>query len=282
MGHVIECPACAGRIQVPPAGPAIVQSQGGVGESAEPHLPDAADVVEAKDGGILVRVPAGVFVMGDGMDEDCPPHRIELSEYWIGIHCVTNRQYGRFVKETRHRVPDQSDSGDPVWRKGRCPNDLLDHPVVCVSWDDAAAYAKWVGLSLPSEAQWEKAAHGPAGWIYPWGNPWDPSKCRNSMNRGDGTTAAVGEYPDGAGGYGTIQQAGNVWEWCADWYDENYYAMSPTKDPAGARSGSIRVGRGGCWSCGDDASGFRAAFRNGNLPNARSANLGFRLVAHSP
>ena len=259
LGHAIECPTCAGRIQLPQPGAA------------------AAEVADSRDGGLLVRVPAGAFEMGDGLDGDCPRHRIELGEYWIGVHCVTNRQYGRFVRETGHRAPDQADTGEPVWRHGRCPEDLLDHPVVCVSWEDAAAYAKWADLSLPTEAQWEKAARGPQGWIYPWGNEWDPRKCRNLSNKGDGTTAAAADYPLGAGGYGTLQQSGNVWEWCADWYDENYYAAGPVKDPAGARSGSIRVARGGCWNVGD-AAGFRAAFRNGNVPDARSGDLGFRLA----
>jgi len=266
LGQVIECPSCEERIQLP--------------ESDAPEgAKEVVDMAEAKDGGLLVRVPAGDFEMGDGWDDDCPRHKVYVSEFWIAVACVTNRQYARFVKATKHRPPDQADAGDPpVWRNGKCPEPLLDHPVVCVSWHDAVAYAKWVGLRLPSEAQWEKAARGPRGSVFPWGDEWKPERCRNHSNKGAGTTAAVRDYPEGAGGYGTLQQSGNVWEWCADWYDERYYGASPAKDPTGAANGTIRVGRGGSWN-DDDAMGFRATFRNGNAPNARAPYLGFRLVA---
>ena len=212
--------------------------------------------LNAKDSSILVRIPAGEFEMGDGMVTDCPKHRVELSEYWMGVYCVTNRQYGRFVSATKHRAPDNS-----LWQKG----ELLDHPVVNVSWDDAAAYAKWAGLSLPTEAQWEKAVRGPCCLIYPWGEEWDPKKCRNSTNKGNDTTAAVWEYPDGTSGYGTMQQSGNIWEWCADWYDDSYYGKSPAKDPGGPQTGSDRVARGGSWDH-DDASDFRGASAAGTTP----------------
>ena len=262
MGHAIDCPSCGDRIQLPHA----------EGE------PAAADLAEARDGTVLARVPAGFFEMGDGRDDDCPRHRVELSEYWIAVTCVSNRQYARFVRETKHRAPDQADEGQPVWRKGKCPDGMLDHPVVCVSWHDASAYAAWAGLKLPSEAQWEKAARGPRGSVFPWGDTWHPANCRNASNRGGATTAAVGDYAPHAGDYDTLQQAGNVWEWCADWYDAGYYAGSPAADPAGAPAGTIRVARGGSWNESEEA-GFRAAFRNGNLPDARVPYLGFRLVA---
>ena len=136
MGYAIECPSCEERIQLP---------------QSDSSLP-AADMAEAKDGSVLVRIPAGDFEMGDGVDDDCPQHRVYVSEYWIAVACVTNRQYARFLKETKHRAPDRADTGEPAWRNGKCPDALLDHPVVCVSWHDAVAYAKWVGLRLPSEA----------------------------------------------------------------------------------------------------------------------------------
>ena len=239
--------------------------------------------VNAKDSSVMVRIPAGEFEMGDGKDTNCPKHKhkVELSEYWMGVYCVTNRQYGQFVAETKHRVPDKADYGDPIWKNGQCPADKLDHPVVCVSWDDAGAYAKWAGLSLPSEAQWEKAARGPQGLIYPWGDEWDQSKCRNSTNKGNNTTSAVWEYSNGTSGYGTLQQSGNVWEWCADWWDEGYYGKSPVKDPGGPNGGSYRVYRGGSWNY-DDASRFRGSYRNGDVPALRHDDLGFRLVRNSP
>ena len=219
--------------------------------------------------------------MGDGKDTDCPKHKVELSEYWMGVYCVTNRQYGRFVNETKHRAPEGADYGSPIWKNGRCLEDKLDHPVVCVSWDDAAAYGKWAGLSLPTEAQWEKAARGPGGLIYPWGNEWDANKCRNSTNKGSGQTAAAWEYSNGTSGYGTMQQAGNVWEWCSDWYEDSYYGKSSAKDPTGSNNGSIRGYRGGSRGR-DDASDFRGANRSWNDPAYRGVNQGFRLVRNSP
>lgn len=229
--------------------------------------------VNRKDSSILVRIPAGEFEMGDGKSSDCPKHCVELSEYWIGVYCVTNRQYARFVKETKHRAPDNRG-----WQEAAGAN----HPVTHVSWDDCEAYAKWAGLSLPTEAQWEKATRGPEAFIYPWGNKWDQAKCRNDKNRGSETTAPVWVYPEGASGFGTIQQSGNVWEWCSDWYDENYYTSSgATKDPIGAAGGSVRVFRGGGWILGN-ASAFRGALRDWYVPGGRSDRLGFRLAKNSP
>ncbi len=224
-------------------------------------------VVNAKDGSVLVYVPAGEFEMGDGQDSDCPKHRVYLDAYYIGVYCVTNRQYAQFVAETKHRAPDNS-----VWQSAA----RADHPVTDVSWDDAAAYAKWAGLALPSEAQWEKAARGPANTSYPWGDEWDQSRCRNTANRATDTTAAVYAYPSGVSGYATYQQSGNVWEWCADWYDAGYYPQSPRSNPTGPAGGSLRVARGGGW--GGDATCCRGAFRLDNGPAYRLDFLGFRLV----
>ncbi len=231
--------------------------------------------VNRKDGTVLVYVPGGEFEMGDGQDSDCPKHRVTVSGYWIGIYCVTNRQYAAFVKATKHRAPDEGYGA--VWQSGRCPEEKLDHPVVCVSWDDASAYGKWAGLELPTEAQWEKAARGPRGFIYPWGNEWDAGKCRNDTNKGSGQTCRVWEYPAGVSGYGTYNQSGNVWEWCRDWYGSDYYGTSPKQDPVGPEGGSSRVNRGGCWNC-VVASFFRGAYRFYYSPGYRITRLGFRLV----
>ena len=150
--------------------------------------------------------------------------------------------------------------------------------MVEVSWDDAQSYAAWSGCSLPTEAQWEKAARGPGGLIYPWGDDWDESKCRNSSTKGSEQTSAVWDYPEGISGYGTYQQSGNVREWCGDWYDEDYYQTAEAKtNPTGPTSGSYRVLRGGCWGH-DGASIFRGACRNRYDPDYRDDYMGFRLV----
>jgi formylglycine-generating enzyme required for sulfatase activity len=238
-----------------------------------------------KDGSVLALVPGGVFEMGDGQGTDCAKHRVHMDGYYIGVYCVTNGQYAAFVKATGHRAPDKADYGSAVWTGGRCPEEKLHHPVVCVSWDDAMAYAKWSGCELATEAQWEKAARGQNNFIYPWGEAWDARKCRNDKNKGSGQTCAVWEYPVGASGYGTYNQSGNVWEWCRDWYGEKYYSeQGAGRNPAGPASGlrrfsrsARRVGRGGSWLC-VGASRCRGTDRRRCDPAYRCGDRGFRLV----
>jgi formylglycine-generating enzyme required for sulfatase activity len=225
-------------------------------------------VVNEADGSVLVYVPAGAFEMGDGQGSDCPQHQVYLDAYYIGIYCVTNAQYARFVREGKGREPNNT-----RWRQAA----LADHPVTDVSWDDAVAYGAWAGLRLPTEAEWEKAARGPKGYLYPWGNAWDVTRGRHDGNRGKETTCRVYDYPGGVSGYGTYNQTGNVWEWCADWYEDDYYKSSPQANPRGPKTGSYRVLRGGCWGNGG-AANLRGAYRSRLDPAIRYVNLGFRLV----
>lgn len=241
----------------------------------------SGEFVNPKDGSLFVFVPEGEFVMGDGKEPDCPIHRVWLDSYLIGKYCVTNAQYEKFIKETGHRSPDAAKYGTPVWKGSRYPLEKANHPVVCVSWDDAMAYAKWAGYALPTEAQWEKAARGPRGFVYPWGNEWDESKCSNAVGKERGKiggTAPVDAYPQGTSAYGTLQQGGNVWEWCLDWYEEEYF-KSPDAgvNPEGPPGGSARVNRGGSWAT-VNASFFRGAYRYKDAPSDRYDGQGFRLA----
>ncbi len=222
-----------------------------------------------KDGREMMLVPAGKFVMGEGS----VAHEVYLDSFYIDRYPVTNADYKKFVDATKHSAP-------PHWQNGKIPQGKENHPVVNVTWDDANAYAQWAGKRLPTEAEWEKAA----SWdeikkqkrVYPWGNDFDASKC-NSSESGIGGTTPVGKYsPQGDSFYGVADMAGNVWEWCADWYDENYYKNSPKENPKGPASGQYRVLRGGSWYF--DRYGVGAAARYLGGPGDRGADVGFRCA----
>ncbi|OHB99286.1 MAG: hypothetical protein A3G70_01475 [Planctomycetes bacterium RIFCSPLOWO2_12_FULL_39_13] len=197
----------------------------------------------------MVLVPAGEFTIGDNTRYnwtfmlaynifDGPEHNVYLDAFYIDKYEVTNEQYKKFVDKTGCQIP-------------RCWNDARfnrpNQPVVGVTWEDAVAYAKWAGKRLPTEAEWEKAARGTDRRLWPWGNKFDKTKCTvwESQDAGLRETTPVGKYDNGKSPYGCYDMAGNVWEWCADYYDQNYYYMSPAKNPTGPESGQQRVIRGG-------------------------------------
>ena len=211
-----------------------------------PALPESAkgkpvykEIVNPLDRSVLIEIPAGEFTMGSNEDDDEKPiHTVYLDAYYIDKYEVTVGQFRKFCTATGRKMLDQ-----PSWNQGG------NYPVVNVTWEDASAYASWAGKRLPTEAEWEKAARGTDGRKYPWGDYWDASKC-NIKGLGDGyaNTAPVGSFPQGASPYGVMDMAGNVWEWCADWYGKDYYKKSPSRNPTGPSSGSSRVLRGVGWS----------------------------------
>jgi len=234
-----------------------------------------------KDGAPMVLVPAGEFIMGsdEGSDHETPTHRIYLDAYYMDRHEVTVGQYAKFLQATGMNPP-------PMWTTMDKPAHQK-RPVVNVDWTDANKYCEWTGKRLPTEAEWEKAARGTDGRIYPWGNePPDPLKANYGKDKWDNHNALmlVGELKDGQSPYGIDDLAGNAWEWVSDWYDPGYYATSPSRNPKGPEGGKYKVLRGGAWDFAPE--NLRSARRDLNIPSSvdynspayRNFNSGFRCA----
>jgi formylglycine-generating enzyme required for sulfatase activity len=225
---------------------------------------------EYEDGIVLVYIPPGEFTMGssDESDDEKPSHPVYLDGYWMGKTEVTFEQYDKYCDDTSLKQLDPNGWG----RKKR--------PVNNISWNDAEAYCKWLSkkigfrFKLPTEAQWEKAARGTDSRRYPWGNQ-EPDETLANFALKVGKTTQVGSYPQGASPYGILNMAGNVWEWCNDWYGNDYYKMSPDKNPLGPTGSTCRVIRGGSWI--NYSRSLRCADRYYGKPSYRNSVLGFRL-----
>ena len=267
--------------------------------------------------GEMVYIPAGSFDMGtpdnytaDHYNIEHPQHSVYLSGYYIGKYEVTRGEYRAFMnaggytnssywstdgwswKVSHNRTEPDYWADNQDWGDGTFTQ-TDNHPVVGVTYYEAEAFCTWAGGHLPTEAQWEKAARWTGSYpnVYPWGNTWDDEKCNSyfdSNPAGGGLfslqTAPVGSYPSGASPSGCQDMAGNVMEWCKDWYGWNYYSLSPTSDPQGPESDSwgTRVLRGGSWGSyvnyGTNGTNTRCANRYYSSPYYDSYYYGFRLA----
>jgi len=265
----------------------------------------------------MVSIPAGSFLMGNSgigddkkysMHREHPRHSVTLSAYSIGKYEVTRGHYRAFINTGGYSTQSywSADGWDwkiakkltepalwaakQSWKKRKSFIQTDNHPVIGVSYFEAEAFCNWAGGHLPTEAQWERAARWDStakyANVYPWGDVWDVEKCNNQYDHnsaGGGyeavQTAPVGSYPAGASPCGCQDMAGNVWEWCKDWYGDKYYSESPASDPQGPASGLSRILRGGSYQYIYVDNYSRCASRNANAgPYSYSNDYGFRLV----
>jgi formylglycine-generating enzyme required for sulfatase activity len=240
------------------------------------------------------------------LKDETPSHRVFLEAFYIDTYEVTNARFSQFAQSTGYRTQAEREGGgkirtgakvwsqvpDASWRTPRGQGSqiagLEAHPVVQVSWHDAKAYCAWAGKRLPTEAEWEKAARGTDGRLYPWGHQMDGTRVNfcdrncpfewqdHSLDDGYAMTAPVGNYEAGKSPYGAYDMAGNVWEWVADRYDARYFQRSPARNPQGPTSGTQVAVRGGSWLY--NALAVRAAVRAGVPPERRNDNIGMRCV----
>lgn len=248
-------------------------------------------ITTQKDGAVMVFVPAGDFLMGTSdadielykeifplrdisrFDNERPQRTVYLDAFYIDQFEVTNKQFKQFLTKTGY-IPEKY--------LDYPPHNADNLPAVVLEWADAVAYAHWAGKRLPTEAEWEKAARGTDGRIWPWGNEWDATKLSGNDGTGliDGyeLTAPIGQFPQGVSPYGVYDMAGNLWEWVSDWYDPDYYDYAPNVNPKGPETGDGHVLKGGGWA--ENLDFTRCANRFGGNPG--SLIIGFRCAMDAP
>lgn len=252
-----------------------------------------------------ITIPAGEFVMGSTREEvetayknaklrssllekytfeaEVPRHKVFLSEYQISRYEITNAQYRSFVEATNRPAP-RGQQGEEIWKDEDFNADT--HPVVGVTWFDAQAFAEWIGCSLPTEAQWERAARGTEGRTYPWGNASPKVRHHANFARRYNHPTPIGHFSNGTSPEGIYDLAGNVWEWCLDEYDHSYYQQNKRRvkqNPLNMRFRDVlrvRVIRGGAWDVG--STFLRSALRSLFYPLDSTHSIGFRVVRPRP
>lgn len=264
-----------GESKVPAKGPHPANGSA----TAKPAASLPAEIT-GKDGAPMVLVPASEFTMGGekGDDDEVPVHRVYLDTFYLDKFEVTNGRFAKFVDAIQSEPPwGFSDKDTPVTR--------ADRPVRWVSWMDAMGYCLWAGKRLPTEAEWEKAARGTDGRIYPWGNdPPTPAHAVFGLKEGgEDTVSPVGNRDKGKSPYGAHDLAGNLYEWVTDWYADDYYAnfsKNPAINPRGPSEGTAKAQRGGSYI--NNAYRLRSSFRTKGDPTEQDPNVGFRCAQDVP
>lgn len=232
--------------------------------------------------GGMVLVPEGPFLMGSDPHKDraagpqeLPQHEVHLDAFWIDRYEVSNVNYLLFVLGTGAEWPQ-------FWRERPFSEKIALHPVINVSWYESEAYCRWSGKRLPTEAEWEKAARGENGPVFPWGDEpagWIKSNIAHAGSKRGfkyPPLANIYRYEKGISPYGVYQMAGNVSEWVSDWFDPHYYQRGVNMNPKGPETGEMKVFRGGSWH--EDPEVARSAGRNAGLPERKSYLTGFRCA----
>ena len=229
-----------------------------------------------KDGVPMVLVPAGEFPMGSeqGDDDEQPVHRVFLDSFYLDTFEVTNGRFAKFVAAIQSEPPwGFADTETPVLHAER--------PVRWVNWLEATGYCLWAGKRLPTEAEWEKAARGAEGRLYPWGHePPTPAHAVFGLKEGTETVSPIGNRDKGTSPYGVHDLAGNLYEWVADWYDDAFYTPLPTLNPRGPIAGTAKVQRGGSYINGPYR--LRSSFRTKGDPTEHDPHVGFRCAHDAP
>ena len=254
-----------------------------IAATPNPDVMAGASKQSSMDGMVQLMVPSGKFPMGtltdgDWIGEDeLPQHDVYLDAYWMDKTEITNAQYRTCIQAGACKPPQETRSET---RKNYFDDPAYDdYPVIQVDWDQANTYCGWAGRRLPTEAEWEKAARGRLGRIFPWlgegyGTYFANFGIDDDFPNAD--TSVVGSVPGGASPYGILDMAGNVYEWTADWYAADYYSQTPVENPTGPDLGIARVIRGGAWS--SDWVFLRTASRLYYYPQDYSNDLGFRCA----
>jgi serine/threonine-protein kinase len=247
----------------------------------------------------MIRIPAGEFIQGssdaeidaalkmcndayggncphtrDWFADEAPRRTVYLDGFLIDKWEVTNAQFAQFVAAAGYQTDAEKRGEGQTWRSFNTAG-REDFPVIWMSWHDADAYCQWAEKRLPTEAEWEKAARGTDGRIWPWGSNWEVGRA-NTGDGGAGAVVAGGSYPASASPYGVMDTTGNVWEWVADWYDPLWYGKSPTNNPGGPLSGVSRVLRGGGFN--NPPWEVRAPHRHSGGPGGYAPDHGFRCA----